>query len=200
MNLSEPFIRRPGRDFAHHGGAGAARESSRSRSCRWRRCRRSISRPSASPARSPARAPRPWHPRSPRRWSASSARFPGVTQLTSTSALGATNVVIQFDLNRNIDARRPGCAGGDHGCEQVPAPADDLSADLPEGQSGRRADHDAVGAFRYLAAHHRPRLLDNLFIQALSQVPGVAQASIYRRPEAVDPHPGRSDEACRASG
>ena len=28
----------------------------------------------------------------------------GVTQLTSLSALGVSNVVIQFDLNRNIDA------------------------------------------------------------------------------------------------
>src|ERR1700759_2567059 len=28
----------------------------------------------------------------------------GVTQLTSLSALGATQVVIQFDLNRNIDS------------------------------------------------------------------------------------------------
>src|SRR5438094_6747656 len=28
----------------------------------------------------------------------------GVTQLTSLSALGVSNVVIQFDLNRNVDA------------------------------------------------------------------------------------------------
>src|SRR5947209_20335056 len=32
------------------------------------------------------------------------AQIPGVTQLTSTSALGATTIVIQFDLNRNIDS------------------------------------------------------------------------------------------------
>jgi len=32
------------------------------------------------------------------------AQVPGVTQLTSTSALGATTIVVQFDLNRNIDA------------------------------------------------------------------------------------------------
>ncbi len=30
-------------------------------------------------------------------------QIPGVTQLTSTSTLGVANVVIQFDLNRNID-------------------------------------------------------------------------------------------------
>src|SRR5262249_57475322 len=32
------------------------------------------------------------------------AQIPGVTQLTSLSALGATTITIQFDLNRNIDS------------------------------------------------------------------------------------------------
>ncbi|HUZ63546.1 MAG TPA: efflux RND transporter permease subunit, partial [Acetobacteraceae bacterium] len=32
------------------------------------------------------------------------AQIPGVAQLTSTSVLGSTQIVVQFDLNRNIDA------------------------------------------------------------------------------------------------
>src|SRR5450432_2861489 len=32
------------------------------------------------------------------------AQIPGISQLTSLSALGATTIVIQFDLNRNIDS------------------------------------------------------------------------------------------------
>src|SRR5580704_9805620 len=32
------------------------------------------------------------------------AQIPGVSQMTSTSSLGATSVSIQFDLDRNIDA------------------------------------------------------------------------------------------------
>src|SRR5271154_7027323 len=32
------------------------------------------------------------------------SQIPGVTQLTSSSALGTTQITIQFDLNRNIDA------------------------------------------------------------------------------------------------
>src|SRR6201996_7881612 len=32
------------------------------------------------------------------------AQIPGVTQMTSQSALGAATIVIQFDLNRNIDS------------------------------------------------------------------------------------------------
>src|SRR5215469_2592176 len=31
-------------------------------------------------------------------------RIAGVTQMTSSSSLGSTNVTLQFDLNRNIDA------------------------------------------------------------------------------------------------
>src|SRR5215468_11011260 len=32
------------------------------------------------------------------------SRIAGVTEMTSTSNLGATSIVMQFDLNRNIDA------------------------------------------------------------------------------------------------
>src|SRR6201996_3359509 len=32
------------------------------------------------------------------------AQIPGITQMTSQSALGAATIVIQFDLNRNIDS------------------------------------------------------------------------------------------------
>src|SRR5580704_3094540 len=31
-------------------------------------------------------------------------RIAGLTELTSTSSLGSTNITLQFDLNRNIDA------------------------------------------------------------------------------------------------
>lgn len=37
------------------------------------------------------------------------AQIPGVSQLTSLSALGATTIVIQFELNRNIDLRARTC-------------------------------------------------------------------------------------------
>src|SRR6202789_1113962 len=32
------------------------------------------------------------------------AQIPGVSQMTSTSSLGAAAITVQFDLNRNIDA------------------------------------------------------------------------------------------------
>jgi hypothetical protein len=85
------------------------------------------------------------------------AQIPGVTQLTSLSALGATTIVIQFDLNRNIvgGAGRP---GGDHRRDQDPAAGDDRATELQEGQSRGLADHHAVGALRHGPADHRRRL------------------------------------------
>ena len=52
----------------------------------------------------------------------------GVTQLTSTSSLGSTQVTVQFDLSRNIDSCRPGRPVGDQR-RQRPA------ADQPAGHA-----------------------------------------------------------------
>src|SRR6202790_942766 len=38
-------------------------------------------------------------------------RIAGITQMTSTSGLGSTNVVMQFDLSRNVE----GAAGDENG-------------------------------------------------------------------------------------
>ena len=46
-------------------------------------------------------------------------QIPGVTQLTSVSAYGVSNVVIQFDLNRNIDSAAQGRAVRDHRRQQA---------------------------------------------------------------------------------
>ncbi len=36
----------------------------------------------------------------------------GVDSMSSVSVLGVTQITIQFSLSRDIDSRRPGCAGG----------------------------------------------------------------------------------------
>ena len=41
------------------------------------------------------------------------AQIPGVSQMTSTSALGSTSIVVQFDLDRNIDAAANDIQAGD---------------------------------------------------------------------------------------
>jgi hydrophobe/amphiphile efflux-1 (HAE1) family protein len=106
-------------------------------------------------------------------------QIPGVTQLTSTSALGATNVVVQFDLNRNIDAA----------AQDIQAAITAASKFLPTAMTYPpiyRKVNPADAPIMMLWAHSDTLplttvhdYLDNLFIQSLSQVPGVAQASIY---------------------
>ena len=75
--------------------------------------------------------------------------------MTSTSVLGSTQITLQFDLDRNIDAAAQDvqsaidAAGG-----QLPKNLP-VAADLPQGQSGRFADPDPGGALRRAAGHAR---------------------------------------------
>jgi multidrug efflux pump subunit AcrB len=58
-----------------------------------------------------------------------------VTQMTSTSTLGATTIVIQFDLNRNR-RRSGGRAGRHHGRRPKPAAEPHHASGLSQDQSG----------------------------------------------------------------
>ena len=107
------------------------------------------------------------------------AQIPGVTQLTSLSALGATTIVIQFDLNRNIDS-----AGQD-----VQAAITVASKTLPQDMSTppsykkvNPADSPII-MFSVRSDTMPLTIVDDyadLFLaQQISQVPGVAQVSIF---------------------
>ena len=85
MAISAPFIRRPIGTSLLMAGDPCWSAWWPFRCCRWRRCRRSISRPSRSRRNCPAPARRPWRRRWRSRWSASSRRSPASTQMTSTS-------------------------------------------------------------------------------------------------------------------
>ena len=89
-------------------------------------------------------------------------RIAGITEMTSTSSLGSTQVTLQFDLNRNIDAAARDVQAA------INAARGQLPPNLPsnptyrEGQSGRRADPEAgadVGRRRQ-AADVRPGVVD----------------------------------------
>ena len=82
------------------------------------------------------------------------AQIPGVAQMTSTSYLGTAAVTIQFDLNRNIDARRQRRAGRDQRRRRPVAEEPALAADLSQGQPGGLADPAAVGDIGHAAADH----------------------------------------------
>jgi HAE1 family hydrophobic/amphiphilic exporter-1 len=107
------------------------------------------------------------------------AQIPGITQMTSLSALGATTIVIQFDLNRNIDS-----AGQD-----VQAAITTAARTLPQAMTSPpryRKVNPADSPILLLTAHSETDPLTtvdqyaDLFVaQQISQVAGVAQVSIF---------------------
>jgi hydrophobe/amphiphile efflux-1 (HAE1) family protein len=107
------------------------------------------------------------------------AQIPGVTQLTSLSALGATTIVIQFDLNRNIDS-----AGQD-----VQAAITVASKTLPQAMTtppSYKKVNPADSPIIMLAVRSDTMPLtivddygDLFLAQQISQVSGVAQVSIF---------------------
>src|SRR5947209_5748302 len=107
------------------------------------------------------------------------AQIPGVTQLTSQSTLGATTIIIQFDLNRNIDS-----AGQD-----VQAAITVASKALPQTMTAPpnyKKVNPADSPILLLAARSDTMPLtevddyaDLFLAQQISQVPGVAQVAIF---------------------
>src|SRR4051794_36705961 len=105
-------------------------------------------------------------------------QIPGVTQLTSVSAYGVSNVIIQFDLNRNIDSA----------AQDVQSAITAASKYLPQAMTqppNYRKVNPADSPILMLWAHSETLplttihdYLDNFFIPSLSQVAGVAQAGI----------------------
>ena len=107
------------------------------------------------------------------------AQIPGVTQLTSLSTLGATTIVIQFELNRNIDSA----------AQDVQAAITVASKTLPQSMTtppNYKKVNPADSPILLLAAHSDTMPLtqvddygDLFLAQQISQVSGVAQVSIF---------------------
>ncbi len=104
--------------------------------------------------------------------------IPGVTELTSTSSLGTTNVIVQFDLSRSIASA----------ARDVQAAINAAGPDLPSGLT-------APPTFRRLNPADAPVLIlaltsdtvapgaiydaaDSLLAPRIAQVPGTAQVSL----------------------
>jgi hydrophobe/amphiphile efflux-1 (HAE1) family protein len=105
-------------------------------------------------------------------------QIPGVTQLTSMSATDATSITIQFALDRNIDSA----------AQDVQAAITVANKTLPREMStppSYKKVNPADSSIMMLAARSDTLPLyvvddyvDNYLAQQISQVPGVAQASI----------------------
>jgi HAE1 family hydrophobic/amphiphilic exporter-1 len=101
-----------------------------------------------------------------------------ITQMTSTSTLGATTIVLQFDLNRNIDAA----------AQDVQAAITAAGRTLPQNLTTPpvyRKTNPADVPIMIFGMHSETLPLttiddfaDNYLVQQLSQVPGVAQVFI----------------------
>ena len=105
-------------------------------------------------------------------------RIAGITEMTSSSILGSTTIVIQFDLNRNIDA-----AGRDVQAA-INAARSQLPANLPSNPFYRKVNPaDAPILLLALTSDlvERARIYDvasSILAQKLSQVKGVGQVTV----------------------
>jgi hydrophobe/amphiphile efflux-1 (HAE1) family protein len=102
----------------------------------------------------------------------------GVAQMTSTSTLGSTQIVLQFDLSRNIDAA----------AQDVQAAITSAARQLPDNLTSPpsyRKTNPADAPILILAVHSDTRpvtevsdFADNVLAQQISQLQGVSQVSI----------------------
>ncbi len=105
-------------------------------------------------------------------------RIAGVTEMTSTSSLGSTNVTLQFDLNRNIDAAARDVQAA------INAARGQLPANLPNNPRYRKVNPaDAPIMLLSLTSDMvgRPRMYDiasTVLQQKLAQVQGVGQVYV----------------------
>src|SRR6204780_83519 len=104
--------------------------------------------------------------------------IPGVTSMTSQSSLGRTQIVIQFDLDRNID----GAARGVLGATQ--AAARQLPVNMPSPPPLRKVNPaDAPIFFAAIQSDSMPlyeldKFAENLLGRQLSTLSGVAQVNV----------------------
>jgi len=105
-------------------------------------------------------------------------RIAGITEMTSTSGLGSTNITIQFDLSRNIDAAARDVQAA------INAARGQLPANLPSNPSYRKVNPaDAPIMLLALTSEivERPKMYDiasSVLQQKVAQVPGVGQVFV----------------------
>ena len=102
-------------------------------------------------------------------------RIAGVTEMTSASGLGSTNITMQFDLNRNIDAAARDVQAS------INAARGSLPTNLPNNPSSRKVNPaDAPILLIALTSQIIPReniydVASSFLVQKVSQVSGVGQ-------------------------
>ncbi|MFG1345170.1 multidrug efflux RND transporter permease subunit [Xanthobacter autotrophicus DSM 431] len=106
------------------------------------------------------------------------SQISGVSQMTSTSALGVASITIQFDLNRNIDAAAQDVQSA------INAASGQLPKNLPSPPTFRKINPaDAPILILSVQSDLYPLTklddaADTILAQQLSQIPGIAQVAI----------------------
>ena len=102
----------------------------------------------------------------------------GVTELTSTSSLGSSNIIVQFDLSRNVDGAARDVEAA------LNAAATDLPSDLPQLPTFRKLNPAAAPVLILaLTSDTIPPTglydaADTVLAQRISQVEGVAEVDV----------------------
>ncbi len=105
-------------------------------------------------------------------------QIPGVNEITSTSALGSTTIILQFDLNREIDGAARDVQAA------INASLADLPAGLPSPPTYRKANpNDAPILILAMTSDNVGldkvyEVADTQLSPSLSQIPGVAEVQI----------------------
>jgi hydrophobe/amphiphile efflux-1 (HAE1) family protein len=104
--------------------------------------------------------------------------IPGVTEITSRSSLGSTNITIQFDLDRSIDGAARDVQAA------LNAALTDLPGDLPTLPAMRKVNPSASPILilaltsNTMLASHMYDVADSVIAQRIAQVEGVAEVTV----------------------
>src|SRR5579863_1674426 len=106
------------------------------------------------------------------------AEISGLSQMTSTNVLGTSQITLQFDLDRNIDAAAQDVQTG------IDAAGGQLPRNLPTPPTYRKVN-PADSAILILSVHSDvlpvttvDDYAENILAQQISQIPGIAQVTI----------------------
>ncbi len=106
-------------------------------------------------------------------------QIPSLSSMISSSSFGISQITLQFDLNRNIDAAAQDVQAAINARRLDAAAQPPLPADLFQGEPGRRADHHAGADLAdHLAAAALSDLSDTVLAQRLSEVTGVGKVTV----------------------
>src|SRR5580698_4562427 len=105
-------------------------------------------------------------------------RIAGISQMTSSSQLGSTNITLQFDLNRNVDAAARDVQAA------INAARGQLPANLPSNPGWRKvnpAEQPIMTLSLTSDTESMQTMYDNadsILSQKIAQVPGIGQVSV----------------------